>query len=57
MTVDIYNSETKQFIKTISQENLFEQCGNDDRMYNDIVKFLKTHRYIKSLNEIWILND
>ena len=48
MTVDIYNSETKQFIKTISQENLFEQCGNDDRMYNDIVKILKTHRYIKS---------
>lgn len=53
MNIIVTNAETKQYIKNISEEQLFDMCGKDQRMYDDYIKYISTHNYIKNLNEIW----
>lgn len=53
MYITVKNSETLQPIKIISEEELFDMCGKDKRMYDDYIRHLKNHPYVKPLHEIW----
>lgn len=54
MRIDILEPETMEYKKSLSEEELFNKCGRDKRMFNDIVRHIKSHPYIKPLQEYWI---
>ena len=54
MHIDIHEPEEMKFIKRISEEELFEQCGRDQRMFEDFIRHIKLHPYAKPLDEYWI---
>ena len=57
MYIKCYDAETNQFIKTITEDELFEQCGKDQRMYDDFIRHVKSHPYAKPFHEIWKLYE
>lgn len=55
MYIECYNAETNQYLRKITEQELFEQCGKDQRMYDDFIRHIKKHPYAKPLKEIWKL--
>lgn len=54
MRIDILEAETMEYKNSLSEEELFNKCGRDKRMFSDIIRHIKSHPYIKSLNEYWV---
>lgn len=55
MEIIVTNSETNQYIRTITEEEFFKMCGNDKRMFNDYVNRLKKNPYVKQSKENWTI--
>ena len=55
MYIECYDDESNQFIKKITEEELFNLCGKDQRMYDDFIRHVKSHPYVKPLKEMWKL--
>ena len=53
MEIIVTNSETNQYIRTITEEEFFNMCGNDQRMYDDYVNKLRKNPNVRSKKEIW----
>ena len=57
MEIIVTNSETNQYIRTITEEEFFNMCGNDKRMFDDYVNRLKKNPYVKYSKENWIIKN
>ena len=53
MEIIVTNSETNQYIRTITEEEFFNMCGNDQRMYDDYVNKLRKNPNVRTKKEIW----
>ena len=53
MEIIVTNSETNQYIRTITEEEFFNMCGNDQRMYDDYVNKLRKNPKVRTKKEIW----
>lgn len=53
MEIIVTNSETNQYIRTITEEEFFKMCGNDKRMYDDYVNKLRKNPNVRTKKEIW----
>ena len=53
MEIIVTNSETNQYITTITEEEFFNMCGNDQRMYDDYVNKLRKNPNVRTKKEIW----
>ena len=53
MEIIVTNSETNQYIRTITEEEFFEMCGNDQRMFDDYINKLRKNPNVKKKKEIW----
>ena len=53
MEIIVTNSETNQYIRTITEEEFFKMCGSDKRMYNDYVNKLRKNPNVRTKKEIW----
>lgn len=53
MYIIVTNSETNQYIRTITEEEFFNMCGNDQRMYDDYVNKLRKNPNVRTKKEIW----
>ena len=53
MEIIVTNSETNQYLRTITEEEFFKMCGNDQRMYDDYVNKLRKNPNVRSKKEIW----
>lgn len=54
MRIDIYEPENMIYIKSLSEEELFNECGRDKRMFDDFIRHIKAHPYVKPLDQYWI---
>lgn len=57
MEIIVTNSETNQYIRTITEEEFFKMCGNDKRMFDDYVNRLKKNPYVKYSKENWTIKN
>jgi hypothetical protein len=57
MRIIVYMAEDNSFKEIITEEELFEKCGKDKRMFDDFVRHIKTHPYAKPLDEYWIYDE
>lgn len=57
MKITIYDKYNDKVIQTLTDEEFMSLCDNDMKMYEDYVRFLRTHKDIKSLNEVWIMEE
>lgn len=53
MEIIVTNSETNQYIRTITEEEFFKMCGNDQRMYDDYVNKLRKNPKVRTKQELW----
>ena len=53
MEIIVTNSETNQYIRTITEEEFFKMCGNAQRMYEDYVNKLRKNPNVRTKKEIW----
>ena len=53
MYIIVTNLETNQYIRTITEEEFFNMCGNDQRMYDDYVNKLRKNPKVRTKKEIW----
>ena len=53
MEIIVTNSETNQYIRTITEEEFFKMCGNDKRMFDDYVNKLRKNPNVRTKKEIW----
>ena len=53
MEIIVTNSETNQYIRTITEEEFFKMCGSDKRMFNDYVNKLRKNPNVRTKKEIW----
>ena len=53
MIVERTNADTGQHLRTMTEEELFNECGKDKKIFEDYIRHIKSHTYIKSLNEYW----
>ena len=53
MEIIVTNSETNQYIRTITEEEFFKMCGSDKRMYDDYVNKLRKNPNVRTKKEIW----
>lgn len=54
MRIDIYEPENMLYVKSLSEEELFNECGRDEEMFNDFIRHIKKHPYAKPLHQYWI---
>jgi len=54
MRIDIYEPENMLYVKSLSEEELFNECGRDEEMFNDFIRYIKAHPYAKPLHQYWI---
>jgi len=57
MYIDIYDNTDDSFMKRLSEEEIFNSCGRDNEMYDDFIRHIKTHPYVKKLHQKWIYNE
>ena len=57
MKITIYNKDNDKVVQILNEDDLMSLCDNDQEMYEDYLRFLRTHDFIKSLNEIWVLEE
>ena len=57
MEIIVTNSETNQYIRTITEEEFFKMCGSDKRMFDDYVNRLKNNPYVKYSKENWTIKN
>lgn len=57
MEIIVTNSETNQYIRTITEEEFFKMCGSDKRMFDDYVNRLKKNPYVKQSKENWTIKN
>ena len=53
MEIIVTNSETNQYIRTITEEEFFKMCGSDKRMYDDYVNKVRKNPNVRTKKEIW----
>lgn len=53
MEIIVTNSETNQYIRTITEEEFFKMCGSDKRMFDDYVNKLRKNPNVRTKKEIW----
>ena len=53
MEIIVTNSETNQYIRTITEEEFFKMCGSDKRMFYDYVNKLRKNPNVRTKKEIW----
>lgn len=53
MIIEITNADTGQHLRTMTEEELFNECGKDKKIFEDYIRHIKSHTYIKPLNEYW----
>ena len=53
MEIIVTNSETNQYIRTITEEEFFKMCGSDKRMFYDYVNKLRKSPNVRTKKEIW----
>lgn len=53
MEIIVTNSETNQYITTITEEEFFKMCGSDKRMFDDYVNKLRKNPNVRTKKEIW----
>ena len=53
MRIDIFEPEDMLFKRSLSEEELFNECGRDKRMFDDFIRHIKAHPYAKPLHEYW----
>ena len=53
MEIIVTNSETNQYIRTITKEEFFKMCVNDQRMYDDYINKLRKNPNGRTKKEIW----
>ena len=53
MEIIVTNSETNQYIRTITEEEFFKMCGSDKRMYDDYINKLRKNPNVRTKKEIW----
>ena len=57
MYIDVYDNIDGSFMKRLSEEEIFNSCGRDTEMYDDFIRHIKTHPYVKKLHQKWIYNE
>lgn len=57
MIITVTNIETNQYLRTITESEFFQMCGNDEKMKNDYIYRLKNNPKVKYLDEIWTIED
>lgn len=55
MRIDIFEPDNMIYIRSLSEEELFNECGRDKRMFDDFIRHIKSHPYAKPLHEYWFL--
>ena len=53
MEIIVTNSETNQYIRTITEEEFFKMCGSDKRMFDDYINKLRKNPNVRTKKEIW----
>lgn len=55
--IDIYDKEDGSFMKRLSEEDIYNLCGRNDEMFEDYIKHVRTHPYVKCFHQNWILRE
>lgn len=53
MHIIITNMDTGQYIRTVTDDEFMQMCGNDKRMYDDYVNKLRKNPKVRTKKELW----
>lgn len=55
MTINVYNRDSMQLLRTIDYTKLLEICYGDAEIADDFIRLIKNHPNNDKDNEIWLL--
>jgi len=55
MRIDIYEPDNHIYVKSLTEEEIFNECGRDKRMFSDFIRHIKSHPFVKPLQQYWVL--